>query len=52
MSSQKDKAQLFRNFMKRYQDVMYRGLSIWRENVRFYKHNMDRMKLRLINLHK
>jgi uncharacterized protein YutD len=52
MSSQKDKAQLFRNFMKRYQDVMYRGLSIWRENVRFYKHTMDRVKLRLINLHK
>ena len=38
--------------MKRYQDVMYRGLSIWRENVRFYRHNMDRVKLRLINLHK
>jgi len=31
---------------------MYRGLSVWKENVRFYKHTMGRVKLRLINLHK
>jgi gas vesicle protein len=52
MSNQKDKAQLFRNYMKKHQDVMYRGLCVWKENVRYYKHTMDRMKLRLINLHK
>lgn len=52
MSNQKDKAQLFRNFMKRHQDVMYRALQVWRENVRYHRHTMDRVKLRLINLHK
>lgn len=43
---------MFRNFMKRYQDVMYRAIQVWRENVRFYKHTMQRVKLRLVNLHK
>ena len=52
MSNQKDKSNVFRNFVKRHHDVMYRALIIWRENLRFYHHNMDRMKIRLINLHK
>lgn len=52
MSAQKDKAQLFRNFVKRHQDLMYRALMIWRERCRFHSHNMDRLKLRLIHLHK
>ena len=52
LSAQKDKAQLFRTFMKRHQDVMYRALQVWRENCRYHKHNMQRVKLRLINLHK
>lgn len=52
MSNQKDKAQLFRNFVKRYQDVMYRALQVWRERCSYHRHNMERVKLRLINLHK
>lgn len=43
---------MFRNFMKRYQDVMFRALQVWRDAVRYNKHNMARVKLRLINLHK
>ena len=31
---------------------MFRALSVWKENVRYYHHTMDRCKLRLINLHK
>jgi len=31
---------------------MYRALSIWKERCKFHSHNMDRLKLRLINLHK
>jgi hypothetical protein len=38
--------------MKRYQDVMYRAMQVWIENVKYQKHTMDRVKLRLINLHK
>lgn len=52
MSAQKDKAQLFRNFIKRHQDLMFRALTIWKERCKFHSHNMDRLKLRLINLHK
>ena len=52
MSNQKDKAQLFRNFMKAHQDVMFRFFQTWREYCKYYKHTMDRTKLRLINLHK
>jgi len=52
MSNQKDKAQLFRNFMKRHQDVMYRALSVWKDNCKYYKVTTERVKLRLINLHK
>ena len=37
MSNTKDKVNLFRNFVKRHQDVEYRALQVWRENVRFYK---------------
>ena len=52
MSNQKDKAQLFRNFMKRHQDVMYRALSVWKDNCKYYNVTTERVKLRLINLHK
>ena len=31
---------------------MYRALQVWRENVKYYNHNKERIKLRLINLHK
>lgn len=43
---------MFRNFMKKYQDVMYRALVIWKDVVKYHKHNMERTKLRLVNLHK
>jgi len=33
-------------------DVKYKALMIWRENCKHFSHNMDRMKLRLINEHK
>jgi len=36
MSNQKDKQQLFRNYMKRYQDVMYRFLQIWKERCQYH----------------
>ena len=52
MSAQKDKAQLFRNCIKRHQDVMYRALMVWRDRCKYHSHNMERVKLRLINLHK
>ena len=52
LSAQQDKIQLFRTFMRRHQGVMYRAFLIWKENVRFYNHTMERMKIRLINLHK
>jgi len=52
LSSQKDKAQLFRTMIKRHQDVMYRGLQVWREAVRYHKHTQQRIKLRIVNLHK
>lgn len=32
--------------------MMYKAIEKWRDNCRYYKHNMDRFKLRLINLHK
>ena len=31
---------------------MYRALVVWKEACRYYRHNMQRMKLRMINLHK
>ena len=31
---------------------MYRFLLVWKENCKYHKHNMDRVKMRLINLHK
>ena len=43
---------MFRNFMKKHQDVMFRFLQVWKEYVKYEKHTADRMKLRLINLHK
>lgn len=52
LSAQKDKAQLFRNAVKRHQDVMYRAITVWREACRYHRHSMQRVKLRLINLHK
>lgn len=52
LSSQKDKTYLFRNFMKRWQDIQYKALLLWKENIKHYKHNMNRLKLRLISLHK
>jgi hypothetical protein len=52
LSAQKDKAQLFRNCIKRHQDVQYRALQVWRENCRYHRHTMQRVKLRLVNLHK
>ena len=52
LSNQKDKTYLFRNFMKRWQDIQYKALLLWKENIKHYKHNMNRLKLRLISLHK
>ena len=52
MSNQKDRAQFFRFFIKKHQDMVYASLQRWRDAVRHKKHNMDRVKLRLINLHK
>ena len=52
VSNTKDKAHLFKNFMKRYQDVQYKTLIIWKEYVKYFKFNMDRIKLRLIGVHK
>lgn len=31
---------------------MYRAIQVWREACRFHRHNMQRVKLRLVNLHK
>ena len=31
---------------------MFRALMVWRERCKFHSHNMDRLKLRLIHLHK
>ena len=33
-------------------DVKYKALLTWKENCKHYNHNMDRVKLRLINEHK
>jgi hypothetical protein len=52
LSATKDKAQLFRNAVKRHQDVMYRALLVWKEACKYHRHSMQRVKLRLINLHK
>lgn len=52
LSATKDKAQLFRNALKRHQDVMYRALVVWKEACKYHRHSMQRVKLRLINLHK
>lgn len=52
MSNQKDKSNVFRNCIKRHHDVMYRALMVWKENMRYYDHTMDRILIRMINLHK
>lgn len=52
LSAQKDKAQLFRNAVKRHQDVLYRAIQVWKEACKYHSHNMQRVKLRLVNLHK
>jgi hypothetical protein len=48
----KDKYNLFRQCCIRYADLKYRALMVWKENVEYYKHSMQRVKLRLIELHK
>lgn len=48
----KDKHNLFRQMCIRYADVKYRALIIWKESVDYYKKTMQRIKLRLIELHK
>lgn len=43
---------LFRNLCIRVADVKYRALMVWKENLQYYKHIMNRIKLRLIESHK
>ena len=33
-------------------DVKYKALMLWKENCKHYSHNMDRVKMRLIEQHK
>ena len=48
----KTKYHMMRQAYLRYCDVKYRALMIWRENVKFHNHSMNRVKLRLIGEHK
>lgn len=52
MNKQKDKYNLFRQCCIRYSDLKYRALMLWKENVQYHNHTMQRVKLRLIELHK
>jgi hypothetical protein len=36
----------------RYDDLKYRALCIWKENMKYHNHTMNRVKLRLIEIHK
>jgi hypothetical protein len=48
----KDKYNLFRQACIRYQDLKYRALMVWKENVQYHNDTMKRVKLRLIENHK
>ncbi|CDW85127.1 UNKNOWN [Stylonychia lemnae] len=48
----RDKYNLFRQCVIRYSDLKYRALMIWKENIVYHNQQMQRIKLRLIELHK
>jgi len=48
----KDKYHYFRQMFIRYKDLMYRALMVWKGNCKYHSHTMDRVKMRLIQLHK
>jgi hypothetical protein len=48
----KDKYNQLRKWCMRVSDAKYRALMVWKENIQYWNHNMGRMKLRLIELHR
>ncbi len=48
----KDKYNLFRAAFIRYVDLKFRAFSLWKENVVYHDSQINRIKLRLIELHK
>jgi len=48
----KDKYNLLRKCCIRYSDAKYRALMVWKENIQYWNRTMNRMKLRLIELHR
>lgn len=48
----KDKYNQLRKWCIRVSDAKYRALQVWKENLTYWKRTMNRMKLRLIELHR
>ncbi len=51
-SKSRDKYNLFRQCCIRYTDLKHHFLMLWKKNVQYHNHTMQRVKLRLIQLHK
>ena len=48
----KDKYNALRTMCIKYADLKHRALMVWKENVQYFNSTMERVKLRLIELHR
>jgi len=48
----KDKYNILRKWCIRVSDAKYRALMVWKENLQYWKRTMNRVSLRLIELHR
>jgi len=52
MHRNKDKYNALRKWCIRVSDAKYRALMVWKENIQYWKRTMNRVSLRLIELHR
>lgn len=52
VQSTRKKRDLIRDAFKRYNNMTYRALMIWKDACKHHNHTMDRVKMRLINMHR
>lgn len=52
VSASKEKYNLFRSLLIRVADVKYRAIQVWKENIKYEKDVMKKIKLRIIEIHR